>query len=162
MRGILTILIAAVIATFALCESNSATIQKKSAVNSKSFAVLELFTSEGCSSCPSADRLLPVLAKEDSNIIALSFHVDYWDNLGWKDSFSNAAFTERQRNYGEQFHLQSIYTPQLVINGRYETVGSNRDNAERSMKKAQQDPPTTEIKMKDVKKQDQQSSGIYD
>src|SRR5258705_6023536 len=95
----------------------------------KSFALLELFTSEGCSSCPSADRLLPQLATIDSNIITLSFHVDYWNDLGWEDKFSNAEFTNRQREYGQQLHLESIYTPQLIINGEYELVGSNRSTA---------------------------------
>jgi hypothetical protein len=156
MKWKLIIPIIAVVTALSFCQSNSATIQKKSAThNSKAFAVLELFTSEGCSSCPSADKLLPVLAEEDSNIITLSFHVDYWDNLGWKDAFSDALFTERQRQYAEQFHLESIYTPQLVINGQYELVGSNKQKAESFIKKVQQESSTAEIKINDVKKQDQ-------
>src|SRR5215813_4656252 len=67
-----------------------------------SFAVLELFTSEGCSSCPPADRLLPQLASNGSNVIPLSFHVDYWNRLGWTDPFSHAEFSDRQREYGRQ------------------------------------------------------------
>jgi len=118
-----------------------------------SFAVLELFTSEGCSSCPPADRLLPQLATLDSNIIALSFHVDYWDHLGWKDPFSKAEFSERQRDYGEQFHLESIYTPQLIINGEYELVGSNRSAADADIKKVLTEKTLMEIRIDEVKEE---------
>ena len=91
-----------------------------------SFALLELFTSEDCSSCPPADRLLPQLASLDPNIIPLSFHVDYWNNLGWKDPFSSSEFSQRQQNYGRHFNLESIYTPQLVINGEFELLFGSR------------------------------------
>jgi hypothetical protein len=99
-------------------------------------AVLELFTSEGCSSCPPADRLLPELVKLDSNIIPLSFHVDYWNRLGWTDPFSSSEYSERQREYVSQLNLESAYTPQLVVNGEYELVGSNRGKAESAIKEA--------------------------
>ena len=99
-------------------------------------AVLELFTSEGCSSCPSADKLLPQLATIDSNIYPLSFHVDYWNRLGWKDPLSSSEFSERQRNYSRQLNLESVYTPQLVVNGEYELVGSNRGKTEAAIKTA--------------------------
>jgi hypothetical protein len=93
-------------------------------------AVVELFTSEGCSSCPAADHLLTETIMEagkmNRNIIGLSFHVDYWDRLGWKDPFSNHAFTQRQYQYGEHFGLNGAYTPQEVVNGQQEFVGSNR------------------------------------
>ena len=90
--------------------------------------VVELFTSQGCSSCPPAEELLAEMSDKDTNILLLSFHVDYWNRLGWVDTFSNKSFTERQYMYGNIFGLQSVYTPQAVINGRYETVGSNRKN----------------------------------
>jgi hypothetical protein len=115
-----------------------------------SFAVLELFTSEGCSSCPAAERLLPTLAA-DSNVIALSFHVDYWDRLGWKDRFSSAAYTERQQKYAGQFKLESIYTPQLVINGRYEIVGSNEASARKLIAQSLAETPAVQILADDVK-----------
>jgi hypothetical protein len=118
-----------------------------------SFAVLELFTSEGCSSCPPADRLLPQLAIADSNIIALSFHVDYWNHLGWQDPFSSAEFSERQKQYGEHFRLESIYTPQLIINGEYELVGSNRSTAEADIKKVLKEKASMEINIDGVKKE---------
>lgn len=97
-------------------------------VAGKGTAVLELFTSEGCSSCPAADRLAAQLKEEyKDKLIVLEFHVDYWDRLGWKDPFSKAAYTQRQRDYREKFQLESVYTPQAVINGTYEAVGSDEE-----------------------------------
>ena len=75
-------------------------------------AVLELFTSEGCPSCPPADNLLPQLIKPDDNIIPLCFHVDYWNRLGCKDPFSSSEYSKRQRDYARQLNLESVYTPQ--------------------------------------------------
>lgn len=117
-----------------------------------SFAVLELFTSEGCSSCPPADRLLPQLAASNANIIPLSFHVDYWDRFGWKDPFSNAAFTDHQREYAKQFQLESIYTPQLVINGEYEMVGSNKRTAESDIKELLSQKSEIQLVIDEIKK----------
>ncbi|MFL5788494.1 MAG: DUF1223 domain-containing protein [Flavisolibacter sp.] len=95
--------------------------------SSNGYAVIELFTSEGCSSCPPADEAVGSLIKENqANVAVLAFHVDYWDNLGWKDPFSSSNYTERQRQYGNTFHLSSIYTPQAVVNGSEEFVGSSR------------------------------------
>ncbi|WP_085902347.1 DUF1223 domain-containing protein [Kiloniella majae] len=87
--------------------------------------VIELFTSQGCSSCPPADALLSELA-DQPGIIALSYHVDYWDYIGWKDPFSSPEATQRQRDYGSSLSLRYVYTPQLVIDGRRELVGSRR------------------------------------
>jgi hypothetical protein len=88
--------------------------------------LIELFTSEGCSSCPPADRLLEKIAAENNaDVYVLSFHVDYWNYIGWKDPFSQARFSDRQRNYARQFSLESIYTPQVVVNGITEFVGSD-------------------------------------
>lgn len=80
-------------------------------------AVIELYTSEGCNSCPPADRVLYELNQERSDLLALSFHVDYWNYLGWKDPFSSAANTERQRDYAGRMRERYVYTPQVVING---------------------------------------------
>ena len=93
------------------------------------FAVIELFTSEGCSSCPPADEVTAEIQKNysDKNVLVLGYHVDYWDRLGWKDTFSSADFTERQQYYAGIFNLNSIYTPQAVINGKEEFVGSDRN-----------------------------------
>ena len=87
--------------------------------------VVELFTSQGCSSCPPADELLGELAGRDG-VIALSLHVDYWDYIGWKDPYGSAQNTERQRRYAEELGLRYIYTPQIVIDGRQNVVGSRR------------------------------------
>lgn len=94
------------------------------------FALVELFTSQGCSSCPSADQYLGDLSalaeKEELPIYTLSFHVDYWDYLGWEDPFAKPAFTKRQRDYGNVLGEGRIYTPQMVLNGSKGFVGSNR------------------------------------
>ncbi|MBO9730247.1 MAG: DUF1223 domain-containing protein [Chitinophaga sp.] len=94
------------------------------------FAVVELFTSEGCSSCPPADELLARLEKESQGkpLYLLAFHVDYWDHQGWKDSFSQHTFSERQEAYAAWLHLNSVYTPQVVINGTSQYVGSDAGN----------------------------------
>lgn len=87
--------------------------------------VLELFTSQGCSSCPPADELLGELAKAP-DVIALAYHVDYWNYIGWEDPFSSKEMSDRQRRYGHAMKLRTIYTPQLVIDGEADLVGSRR------------------------------------
>jgi hypothetical protein len=92
--------------------------------------VLELFTSQGCSSCPPADRLLSELAQAgavaERPVLPLSFHVDYWNDLGWEDPFSQPQWSARQRDYAEALRDKGVYTPQLVIGGRAHVVGSDR------------------------------------
>jgi hypothetical protein len=102
--------------------------------SSNDFTVIELFTSQGCSSCPVADDILRGLADRE-NVMALSFHVTYWNRLGWADPFSKPEFDERQYNYGSHFKLNSVYTPQVVINGEIEMVGSHGDKIEKELKK---------------------------
>lgn len=87
--------------------------------------VVELYTSEGCSSCPPAEALLGELATR-SDVVPLAFHVDYWDELGWRDRFSSAAATRRQQWWGGVLGLGSIFTPQMIIEGRHSVVGSDR------------------------------------
>ena len=94
--------------------------------------VVELFTSEGCSSCPPADTLLSELAKRP-DILALSFHVDYWDRLGWKDPYSSREATERQNHYATLFDLATVYTPQIVVDGKWQAVGSDRADIEHAL-----------------------------
>jgi hypothetical protein len=92
-------------------------------------AVIELFTSQGCSSCPPADALLAELA-DRSDVIALSLPVDYWDYLGWKDTLAQPAFTARQRAYASARNDKQVYTPQVIINGAKPIVGSDREKIE--------------------------------
>ncbi len=87
--------------------------------------VVEQFTSQSCSSCPPADALLGELAAQPG-ILALALHVDYWDRLGWKDPYSSASYTARQRRYASLLNDDSVYTPELVVNGRGGVVGSDR------------------------------------
>jgi hypothetical protein len=87
--------------------------------------VVELFTSQGCSSCPPADAVLAELAT-NKDVLALGFHVDYWDRLGWKDPFSTPGATSRQNEYAAQFGRKEVFTPQIVIDGQRQAVGSNR------------------------------------
>ena len=101
----------------------------------RALTVVELFTSQGCSSCPPADEYLGVLAARD-DLLALSFHVDYWDYIGWKDPFASAAHTERQRQYQNHFSLRHVYTPQMVVQGVYQTTGSNRSEIAAQIEKA--------------------------
>lgn len=110
------------------------------AQQSNNFVVLELFTSEGCSSCPEADKLLSEISNEaklkNQNIYCLAYHVDYWNKLGWKDPFSKFQFTRRQENYSRVLPSKELYTPQMVVNGTTETVGSNKERTKTTIDQA--------------------------
>jgi len=97
--------------------------------------LVELFTSEGCSSCPPADLLLARLAQVP-NVLVLSEHVDYWNSLGWADPFSSAQFSQRQQLYGRRFRLEGPYTPQMVVDGTTEFVGNNASAADAAIRSA--------------------------
>ncbi|WP_188374259.1 DUF1223 domain-containing protein [Winogradskyella haliclonae] len=114
--------------------------------------VLELFTSQGCSSCPPADELLKQVKSD--NVIALSYHVDYWNYIGWKDPFSKEEFTNKQREYGSKFYSSSIYTPQLVVNGREHFVGSNRRKLKQKIAQYSKQISKSNIDLSKVKKED--------
>jgi hypothetical protein len=116
----------------------------------------ELFTSEGCSSCPPADAILAELeAKQPVNgavIIPLAFHVDYWNNLGWRDPFSSADWTDRQRTYARALKDDSVYTPELVIDGRESFVGSRGGHAQDAIADATKRPKANlNLTVKEVK-----------
>src|SRR5688572_1762117 len=102
--------------------------------------LVELFTSEGCSSCPPADALLISFVQkqpvEGVEIIAIGEHVDYWNHIGWTDRFSSASYSQRQAAYATKFGLGSVYTPQMVVDGAAELVGSERGAALRSIAEA--------------------------
>ena len=126
------------------------------AATAQTAVVVELFTSEGCSSCPPADQLLSrlevprygnalrtkqvVMIAPGIDVIALGEHVDYWDDLGWKDRYSSPLFSARQQDYGRAFHLESVYTPQIVVNGRKEVLGSDPRAVQDAIRSAAKEP----------------------
>lgn len=128
--------------------------ENKNAIPENGFAVVELFTSQGCSSCPIADKLLGKFIEQYSNagkrLIALSFHVDYWDKLGWKDPFSQHIFSERQSSYSAQLKLENVYTPQVIVNGQSETVGSNEKLINQFINKGFTEKNITNLSIKDT------------
>jgi hypothetical protein len=110
--------------------------------------IVELFTSQGCSSCPPADALIHDIANDPAmrgRVIPLAFHVDYWDSLGWRDPFSSAEWTQRQARYARTMHLNSAYTPQAVVNGTREFVGSNRSALSAALERASTEKARGEI-----------------
>lgn len=112
--------------------------------------VLELFTSQGCSSCPPADEILSRLgevAEEGLLLIPLAYHVDYWNRLGWADPFSSAEWSDRQAAYARVLEGGRLYTPQLVFNGRHHEVGSNGKRIETVLAEERQRPPAAEIQV---------------
>ncbi len=107
-------------------------------------AVVELFTSQGCSSCPPADKLLGELAK-DSSIVAMTLPVDYWDYLGWKDTLANPRYTARQRAYARQRGDRNVATPQVVVNGQMPVVGSDKAAIERAISQTRNTATTASV-----------------
>jgi hypothetical protein len=95
--------------------------------------VIELFTSQGCSSCPPADRLLSAMAS-DPSLVTLSFPIDYWDYIGWKDTLASPAFTARQEGYAAKLGDGRVYTPQAIVDGLYDAVGSDKGAIDRAVK----------------------------
>ena len=95
-------------------------------------AVVELFTSQGCSSCPAADKIVGELAK-DPSVIALSMPIDYWDYLGWKDTLADSRFTARREPIRTMRGDREVYTPQMVVNGSAQVIGSDRASIERAI-----------------------------
>jgi hypothetical protein len=119
----------------------------------KGFAVLELFTSEGCSSCPPADALVAKVQKEtaDKPVYILAFHVDYWNRLGWKDVFSNHDYSNRQYQYSKWLKSSQVYTPQAIVNGQTEFVGSDERNLRNAIKTGLEKPAKAEINLSNIK-----------
>jgi hypothetical protein len=116
------------------------------AADTTGFAVVELFTSEGCSSCPAADALLTRIAGEyKQNLYVMEFHVDYWNYIGWKDVFSSPEYTKRQQRYAKLFQLNSTYTPQAIVNGHMELVGSDDDKLHDGINRFLKQVPGTQI-----------------
>ena len=118
--------------------------QSQTMVEKRSPVLVELFTSEGCSSCPPADKnLIEFNEKQpfaEANVITLSMHVDYWNRLGWTDPFSSAQFSQRQGFYSNTFNLGEVYTPQMVVDGMRQFVGGNSDEARKAINQAVKSP----------------------
>jgi len=116
--------------------------------------LVELFTAEGCSSCPPADDLLAQLESKQPvagvDIIVLGEHVDYWDNLGWRDRFSSPQYTERQREYGSRFKIDDVYTPQMIVDGTEQFVGNDATHALRAIARAGHAPKSPLVLAKPV------------
>jgi hypothetical protein len=130
------------------------------ASDNKSVAVLELFTSQGCSSCPPADRLLGSYTSKE-NVIVLSFHVDYWDRMGWKDPFSSKEYTQRQYDYASALH-SDVYTPQLIVNGQSEMIGSDTDKISNAIKKVFAEQTDASLSIKTVKAENGKADISFD
>lgn len=130
---------------------------ESTAATSQGIAVVELFTSEGCSSCPPADVALQQIAsiadKNNLPIHVLSFHVDYWNRLGWTDPFSAASHTRRQQSYAGLAGSSRVYTPQMIINGTTEFVGSDRAKANAAIPKALQETAVAKIALEQTPNQ---------
>lgn len=124
--------------------SASATSSPSNAEGVRAPVVVELFTSEGCSSCPPADAVLARLEREQpvagAEVIALSQHVDYWNQLGWSDPFSSHEFSERQGEYAGVFGNDGVYTPQMIVDGRAEFPGGNSGKALDTISQAAREP----------------------
>ena len=117
------------------------------AENAKTPVVVELFTSQGCSSCPPADLVLQELTTHE-NVIALSLPIDYWDNLGWPDTFASPQHTQRQRQYAALLPNSRVYTPQMVINGHIDVVGSRRADVLQAVTlESERERPTIDISL---------------
>jgi hypothetical protein len=122
-------------------------------VPTKGFALIELYTSEGCSSCPSADKLVAKIAQEfkDKDVYVLAYHVDYWNRLGWKDVFSSPQYSARQREYSDYLKLNGVYTPQAVVNGRTEFVGSDDSRMHAAIQQSLAKSNTAELDLNNIK-----------
>lgn len=113
-------------------------------VKNKTPVLVELFTSEGCATCPPADKILAMLDKEqpnpDAEIITLALHVDYWNRAGWTDEFSSPLYSQRQEIYGDKFKIASVFTPQMVVDGSRHFVGSNLGEAQKVISESAKTP----------------------
>lgn len=129
-----------------LFTGTSCQAKDKPATKPSGNTLVELFTSEGCSSCPKADKTVAELQQQyKDNLLVLCYHVDYWNYLGWKDLYGSANNTERQQRYANAFHLNSAYTPEAVINGREECVGSDKTKLTAAILKSHQPAGTLTV-----------------
>lgn len=150
----LAFLLALGLASFSCFGESSATVPDDTAGKAASrngTVLIELFTSQGCSSCPPADRLLTRLAADPryaGRVVPLAFHVDYWNHLGWQDPFSSADWSHRQNQYAAAFRSRRIYTPQLVTNGRGDVVGSQEREVRAAIEKELAREPASRLALR--------------
>lgn len=149
---LLTFALTGSVLTGILAFTNNDHRASKTKATETGFAVVELFTSEGCSSCPSADALVAKILKEDKDkpVYILGYHVDYWNHLGWRDEFSNADYSNRQRRYAAWLKLDQVYTPQIVVNGNTEFVGSSEGRLRGAIQTSLQKPAENVLALTDV------------
>jgi hypothetical protein len=135
----------------------------KPEVADKGFAVVELFTSEGCSSCPPADALVAKVQKESTNkpVYILAFHVDYWNRLGWKDVFSSHDYSSRQYQYSKWLQSSEVYTPQVIVNGHTEFVGSDERSLRNAIKTGLEKPGKSALSLSNIKPEGEKANVQY-
>ncbi len=140
------LILATFLTTILAHTTTSSTAALTQTIHGEGFAVIELFTSEGCSSCPRADELLAKVQQEIGNkpVYLLAYHVDYWDHQGWRDIFSSPDYTKRQHQYAASLNTQ-IYTPQVVVNGKTEFVGSDSLSMKASLAAALSGTPASTL-----------------
>ncbi|QEM13122.1 DUF1223 domain-containing protein [Mucilaginibacter rubeus] len=148
---------------FTNCKNTAKGNSKTPVFDGKGFALVELFTSEGCSSCPSADNLVAKVQKEigDKPIYILAYHVDYWNRLGWKDVFSSADYSKRQNEYANWLNLSQVYTPQIVVNGKTEFVGSQEGALRNAIKAGLQGNSSTRLMLNATRNANNSASVQY-
>lgn len=139
-RLLQTAFFAFVVGFFALHAPPNASAQNADAAKKKAVVLLELFTSEGCPSCPPADANLAFLEREqpfaDTEIVTLALHVDYWNSVNWKDAYSSPVFSRRQQIYSQALKTNQSYTPQMIVDGQWEFTGNNMAKAQRAILEA--------------------------
>lgn len=143
-------------------ENSKVLVNSSKASHYEPIVVLELFTSQGCSSCPSADLLLQnVKDKYQNEVFALSYHVDYWNYIGWKDPFSKVKYGEKQRKYNIKFRNNSNYTPQLVVNGKQHFVGSNSAKMQLSIDAYKEKKSVNQVSLNSIRNDKENISFAY-
>jgi hypothetical protein len=144
-----------ILAIFSFFAFASTLKKDNNTIENKPSVVLQLFTSQGCSSCPRADVFLDMIKKEYSNknVIVMSYHVDYWDYIGWKDPFSKRAYSELQAAYGRKLKASNIYTPQLIVNGKRHYTGSDKTRIKASIARNLKTVPENELTISNTKKE---------
>ncbi len=155
MKSIKIFILTATLAITALAVTAFINIKpsvKTNYIPGKGFAVVELFTSEGCSSCPPADELVARIQKEyiGQPVYILALHVDYWNHLGWKDAFSSVDYTKRQQMYSQRLRVD-VYTPQIVVNGKKAFVGSEENTLRNAITAGLQNPESAQITLSGLK-----------